>query len=74
MVHKERMRKRNVSVIINSADVALKNVANWRKLFSTTPDQALHFYPSQISNGKNIVSHLNAIFECVDHWKNFVVA
>ena len=59
--------REKMTVITDFADMTSKNAIDWRKLFFTTLDQALHFYPSQILNGMIIVSLSNAIFEAIDH-------
>ena len=64
-----------MAVTTESADVDPKNVTDWRKLFTATADQTLRFFPSQVLNGKTVVSPPFEIFEKgVEHWKNSIVA
>ena len=48
-------------------------VADWRGLFSASPDQALRYYPTQSSNGKIVVPQ-EVVDEGAAQWENSVVA
>ena len=47
-------------------------VADWRGLFSVSPDRALRYYPTQSSNGKIVVPQ-EVVDEGVAQWENSVV-
>ena len=71
LIGKNRGKK---SVTTTFADVATKNLADWRQLFSASPDQSLQYFPPSLENGQLLVQPPDDIFEeGINQWKNVVV-
>ena len=52
-----------------------KRKADWQKLFSTSLNQSMEYFPPQIENGQVIVAPLEDIFkEGIDQWKDDILA
>ena len=52
-----------------------KRKADWQKLFSTSFNQSMEYFPPQIENGQVIVAPLEDIFEKgINQWKDAIMA